>query len=321
VSASGTGAKRTIPALQSSTLCSVVAIHGRDAARLARIAGEYHVARTFTDLKAMISDGNFDFAIVCSPPFLHAAQVGLLAHSGVPVLLEKPLASSMADAEEIARVVAETGIPFRVAHQLRHQPIFHEIKRTLKAGDLGEVCRASFEWSFRLNKSAPSASWKLDPNRSGLTPLSDAGIHCLDIAVALLGPGRVIFAHGNWSPESSIFEDVEIVSQHGSVMLHVVASWLYGPYSNPLVIAGKTGSIEAREFFTERSAPSVMVMLQEQKQIIAGRQSNPYRDEVEDFARLLADPEWIDPGTSIGEAIQSLQIVADAERILRSTYL
>lgn len=316
VSATGTGRKRTIPALAESTVCSVVAIHGRDEARLAQVAREYDIGQVFTDLETMIANSAFDFAMVCSPPFLHRDQMEMLLDAGIPVLVEKPLASTLADAENIARCAANADIPVRVAHHLRHQSIFREIRGAIDSGDLGDVCHANFEWSFRLNRSAPSAAWKLNSQRNGWTPLSDAGIHCVDAAVALFGPGRVLAVEGNLSAGDSIYDDVEIIARHGKVLVHITSSWLYGPYANQLQISGTDGSIVANQFFTERSSESALVTSHGLSRTIRGRDSNPYREEVEDFARLLADPGYLSVATSLEEAIAAMKIIADAEQML-----
>ena len=316
VSATGTGQKRTIPALAGSTVCSVVAIHGRDEQRLTQIAGRYNIGQVFTDLETMIATSEFDFAIVCSPPFLHSDHIKLLLGAGIPVLVEKPLASTLADAVDIERYATNAGVPVRVAHHLRHQSAFREISSVLDNGDLGDVCRANFEWSFRLNRNAANAAWKLDPRRNGWTPLSDAGIHCLDIAVALFGPGSLLWADGKWSADRSIYDDVEIITKHGEILVHITSSWLYGPYTNQLLISATDGAVIADQFFTERSSESIVVISKGVSRIISGREGNPYREEVEDFARLLADPNYLSVGTSLGEAIASMRIITDVERML-----
>src|SRR4051794_4775570 len=71
VSCTGSGRKRTLPALHESSICEVVAVHGRDASTLIRVADEFGVPAHFTSLEAMIAAGGFDMAVVCSPPFLH----------------------------------------------------------------------------------------------------------------------------------------------------------------------------------------------------------------------------------------------------------
>jgi predicted dehydrogenase len=316
VSASGTGRKRIIPALRESRICAVTAIHGRNKGLLAEIGNEFGIDTIFTDLEEMIAKRSFDFAVVCSPPFLHRRQVELLVGAGVPVLVEKPLAATLAEGEAIARAARAAGVVIRVAHHLRHHPMFGEIEKELRAETLGELVRARFEWSFRLDKTRQSAVWKLDPTLNGMTPLSDAGIHCVDIAVALFGTGRVVWVEAREQDSGGTFQDVELLTRHGNVSVHTVASWLYGPYSNELLISGRSGEMFCRGFFSERSSNRLRVVANGQEQIVISDSVNPYRAEVEEFAQVVTEPEYQDRGTTIEEAISALEIVAEAGHML-----
>lgn len=316
VSASGTGRKRTIPALEDSKLCSVVAIHGRDESRLRDIADTFAIPEVFTDLNAMVAKREFDFAVVCSPPFLHREQVAALLDAGIPTLIEKPLASSLADAKAIESYATAADVVVRVAHHLRHQHIFRQITRAVQQGEIGRVQRAGFEWSFRLNRASSNAQWKLNSAMGAWTPLSDAGVHCVDIAVKLFGSGHVRFAMGQRADRQSVFEDVELITSHTGVITHIVSSWLYGPSANQLYIAGTDGYIVAPAFFTEQSAKEFTIVSGGHMRTVARAEENPYREEVEDFARIVAEPDFDSGATTIAEAIQAMQIVDETESVL-----
>ena len=94
VSATGTGRKRTLPAMLASETCKVTAVHGRDEAKVRKLGKDFSLKHVYTDLGSMIADGEFDIAVVCSPPFLHLSQLEMLLEAGVPTLCEKPLAFS-----------------------------------------------------------------------------------------------------------------------------------------------------------------------------------------------------------------------------------
>ena len=192
VSATGTGRKRTIPALSDFSLCTVTAIHGRDETKLHQIAQQFNIADSYTNLEELISERSFDVAVVCSPPFLHYEEVSRLLTAGVPCLVEKPVTLSVTEGTKLKNLSEANSAPLRVAHHLRHQSTFMEIKQAIAQQAVGDLVSASFEWSFTLNRKAPSSAWKLNSAMNGKTSLYDAGIHCVDIAVGLLGPGAVV---------------------------------------------------------------------------------------------------------------------------------
>jgi predicted dehydrogenase len=316
VSATGSGWKRTIPALFDSELCQVSAVHGRDPARLRALADEFAIPAVFTDLSEMIDAGGFDFAVVCSPPFMHRAQVEALVSSGVPVLVEKPLAVTIADGLAISALASAVGVEVRIAHHLRHQNLFRQMKELLASGAIGDAMHAELEWSFRMNRTAPSARWKLDPQLNGRTSLSDAGVHCLDLAVALFGPAEVLSATARGRSENGVLEDVDLTLQQGGVLTHVVASRLYGPFSNSLRVSCSEGEIFGRQFFTEKSSPTLEVHDSSGIRILQGREGNPYREEVEDFARTLFESGYTSNCTSLIESLQALTIIDHVEAII-----
>src|ERR1700677_4386466 len=122
ISSTGSGRKRTLPALVNSEICKVVAIHGRDQEKLQSVADEFGVSRVYTDLKQLLKERDFDMAMICSPPFLHLEQVRVTLEAGIPTLVEKPLALNAADARKLATLAESNQTKLAIAHHLRHHP-------------------------------------------------------------------------------------------------------------------------------------------------------------------------------------------------------
>ena len=265
VSASGTGRKRTLPAMLASDTCKVTAVHSRDEAKARQLGKDFGLKHVYSDLGMMIADAQFDVAVVCSPPFVHLEQLQMLLPAGIPTLCEKPLALSEDDALKVKALAEQTSTPVMVAHQLRHQSTYAEIKRALAEGEIGEVENASFEWNFLLDRTAPNAAWKLDPALNGPTCLSDAGVHCLDLGIGLFGPGTVWGA--NYSRRrgeervKGVIEDCDLLVVHSGIRVRYEVSRLQAARMNHLVISGTRGQITALDFFTEQSAASVQIVV------------------------------------------------------------
>ena len=316
VSASGTGRKRTLPALLSSDTCKVTAVHSRDKAKVQGLGRDFGIKHTYSDLGKMIADGQFDIAVVCSPPFLHREQLDMLLHAGIPTLCEKPLVLSVDDALALQALSEQTSTLVMVAHQLRHQNTYAEIKRALAEEQIGEVDSATFSWSYVLNPSAPNAAWKLDPFLNGPTCLSDIGVHCLDLAIGLFGPGKVWGAHSKRREAEGVIEACDMLAVHSGIRVSYELSRLQPPVANNLLITGSRGEILAPDFFTERSAPVVKVTVDGKERTIAQDAGTPYRWVVEDFAALALESGHDSPGTTLAEAIMACQMIEAAEAAL-----
>jgi len=317
VSATGSGRKRTLPNIVGSDL-DVVAVHGRDETRIAELAAQFNVPAYFTDLTRLVDETHPDFAVVCSPPFLHAEQTASLLNAGVPVLIEKPVAITLEDANVIRSASAKTGVPVRVAHNLRHQNTYRYIRNAVQSGEIGRAVSVSAEWSFKLNPDAPSSLWKLDPKVSGATCVYDAGVHCLDALQGIFGDGNAVAVLANKANGSATYEEVTALIQYGDVQATLVVCRTYGPYTNDLVINGTEGSIVARNFFTETSSPTVEVVSGGETRKVERTSPNPYGQEVFDFAAVVngLTPEYDD--TSVQDAISSLKVAAQLDTLISS---
>jgi predicted dehydrogenase len=261
----------------------------------------------------MIADAHFDIAIVCSPPFLHLEQLEMLLRAGIPTLCEKPLALSQEVAVAVQELSQQTSTLVMVAHQLRHQSTYLDMKRIIAAGEIGEVVSASFEWNFLLDRESPNAAWKLDPALNGPTCLSDAGVHCVDMAIGLFGPGKVWGATAGRGEGEGVIETCDVLAVHSGVRVRHEVSREQAPVSNHLVISGDKGEIFAPHFFTEHSAPWFKVTVDGEERTVKRTPGNPYRKVVEDFAAAALDPDFVSPGTTVAEAVTACGMIDQAQ--------
>ncbi len=139
LSATGTGKKRTIPALVDSEVCRVTAAHGRDATKLAEMQRYFPGIQVTNDIQefALWAD-DYDIVYVASPPFLHVEQLRFAFSLGKPVICEKPLVANRYQLSELTALLEENTEPFMVAHHLRHQPVVRRAPSGGRAVRYGE---------------------------------------------------------------------------------------------------------------------------------------------------------------------------------------
>ena len=97
----------------------------------------------FDSLDELLAAGPVDFAIVAVPTELHLQTVRELAGHGIAVLIEKPLAASTREAEEVIDICADANVKGAVGHVERFNPALAELRRRTQDGQVGEVFSVS----------------------------------------------------------------------------------------------------------------------------------------------------------------------------------
>lgn len=162
----------------------LVAVCDRDRAK----AGRFGVP-TYDDAERMLADMRPDFLDVITNPSTHRPLVELAARHGVPVVCQKPLAPTLADAEAMAAACRSAGVPLLVNENWRWQTPLRELKRVLDAGLIGRVFRA------RLDMISGFPVFRNQPFLADLDQfiLTDLGSHVLDAARFLFGEPASVY--------------------------------------------------------------------------------------------------------------------------------
>ncbi len=138
-----------------------------------------HQVPHFTDLDALVTAGLCEAAIVASPNDTHVPIAGRLLEAGIPILLEKPVASSLAEAAALAAVAARTGVPVLVGHHRRHNPLIKTAKRAITDGAIGPLVMATVTCAMLKQPDYFDVAWRRDPEQGG--PLLINAIHDIDL--------------------------------------------------------------------------------------------------------------------------------------------
>jgi predicted dehydrogenase len=294
----GTALKRTIPALLDSQLCRVTVVHGRDSDRLKKVAElDPEIQLVTSEAEFVRRSSEYDVVFIASPPFLHLRHLELAVGLGLPVICEKPLISRREELPQLLALLADDPVPFTVAHHLRHQPAVTDIESLLREERLGRPVSADLQWCFLMNQAAPSAGWKLDPERGGSSAMYDCGIHAVDLAVKFFGvPERVAaFAHEVRSERTD--DTVTALLDYAGMTVRVLASQSAAATGNDLRITFGDAVLRAENLLGEKPIDRVDIVGGTVSQVLHYQPVNPYRLEVEDFCR------WLDAGASGGPVI------------------
>lgn len=152
-------------------------------AELAEALGVAYVA----DYAALLATRP-DAVIVCAENAAHRRLVGLAATAGAHVLCEKPIATTLADAQAMTAACAAAGVQLMIAHPVRFSPAVGEL-RELAAGALGEIVSIAGTNNGRIPHG--ERAWFVDPAAAGGGALTDHLVHVLDLVDCLWPDSRI----------------------------------------------------------------------------------------------------------------------------------
>ena len=170
---------------------NLLAVCDIDAGRAKDFADKYG-GRPCTSVEEIAADPDIQAVSVATPDFAHRDVCVALAQAGKHLLIEKPLATSVADAQAIVDAVAEAGVTAMVDFHNRYNPPFTTLKQRLDTGELGDPLMMFGRLSDRIEVAAEWFTWSA---RTG--PEWFLGSHLADVACWLFGQVPVrVFAEG-----------------------------------------------------------------------------------------------------------------------------
>ena len=178
-----------IPELRSHPDVELVAICGRDLAHTRALAGRFGIAVAVTDAARLSARDDIDAVTICSPNMVHCEQAVAAFANDKHVFCEKPLAAGLDDARMMVDAARTSRRVGQVAFTFRHLYGIEELRRRVRAGQIGEplFLRARHEYADRLQAAAPSG-WRHGDTTQGGGVLLDTGAHLMDLARFLMGP-------------------------------------------------------------------------------------------------------------------------------------
>src|SRR5262245_14575241 len=148
----------------------LVAVCRRHRGELERATQDLGVT-AYTDAAALVDDPDVHAVLVVTPPPSHLPLVRLALDRGKPVLVEKPITQTLAEAVEVQALVARSGVPLFLAQTLRYDPALLTARRELRR--IGAV--RSFTASQRLPHA--DLQWQNTETTSPLGSILNTGVH------------------------------------------------------------------------------------------------------------------------------------------------
>lgn len=160
--------------------------------------------KAYEDVAAMCRDPDVDVVYIMTPNRLHCAQAVEAAEAGKHVIVDKPMALTLAECDAMIEAAERNGVTLMCGHPHSFDPSIRAMRALIAGGDLGAL-RMIHTWNYNDWIYRPRAEWELQPEGGG-NLLFNQGPHQVDL-VRLLGGGMVRSVRaqtGAWDPNRPI---------------------------------------------------------------------------------------------------------------------
>ena len=232
-----------IRAVQSLPFAKVVAIADLNRERAEELARRFRIPAVYTSLDEMRRDSP-DVIHVLTPPQFHCDLAVEALEMGCHVMVEKPMANTVAECDRMITAARRSGRTLTVNHSARMDPIVLEALGRVAAGEIGKVLSVEF---LRSSDYPPYRGGPLPPPyRNGAYPFQDMGVHGLYLLEAFLG--RISSADIRYASSGGnvnlLFDEWRATVECEKGTGYMLLSWNERPLQNLLIVHGTHGIMQ-----------------------------------------------------------------------------
>jgi predicted dehydrogenase len=168
----------------------VVALAGLDTERCQKLAAQYAIPSIYREYQELLARDDIDVVSIAVPNNLHLPMALAAFESGKHVLVEKPIARTAAEGEQMVAAAKKAGKLLGVAFNRRARHDVQLVHKAVSAGEFGRVYYAKAFW-MRRSGIPGMGSWFTKKEGAGGGPLIDLGVHVLDMALYMMGNPKI----------------------------------------------------------------------------------------------------------------------------------
>jgi predicted dehydrogenase len=247
-----------LPAYALQGDVEIVAVADVSQARREAAARALPRARVFSSHEALLAEtrGDLDFVDICTPPYAHAEIALAALAADLHVLCEKPLATTVAEAQAMLTRAAEARRVLFPSHNYRHAPVVNEVRRILEEGRLGKIHLVTLD-TFRTTHARGTPEWnehwRRDLRYSGGGIAMDHGSHTFYLAFEWLRSYPTSVAATMASREGGVEETVAANVSFPTGTAVATLTWTAGVRKVIYTLHGERGAIRVEDDLIEVS--------------------------------------------------------------------
>ncbi|RJP65526.1 MAG: gfo/Idh/MocA family oxidoreductase [Candidatus Abyssobacteria bacterium SURF_17] len=213
-------------------------------------AEEFGALAAFTSYDQVLSHPDIEAVDLCLPHHLHMPATLSAFEAGKHVLLEKPMANSLAEADSLIKAASASGLVLAVSENFRFEPGIRRAVEIIARGDIGQpflIVVQEMAFNAEVTALMRAYDWRRRESTGGGGVLFDRGVHLMAAVNQLGGPVRSVYAltrrpAGTWEvDETSV---VTVVHESG-VITNLIESWNIrsAPQTPMIAVYGTDGTI------------------------------------------------------------------------------
>ena len=238
-------ASRFAGALHAHTPQRVVAVSARNTQRLAEFSGEHGIDSTYADPSALIADPQVDIVYVATPHSSHHRFALEVIASGKHLLVEKPIATTAADAQEIVDAARAAGVFAMEAMWTRYLPQTDILRQLIADGVLGRIQQVTADFGGVVKYEPEGRMW--NPHLAG-GALLDMGVYPISFTSMLLGAPDRVTATGITGPDGVDLRATALL-EYGNNADAIITTSLISPLPVRASVLGSAGRAEIHSPF------------------------------------------------------------------------
>ena len=186
--------QKIVPAMKLAEGNRAIGIFSREKGRGEAFAQKHGLPASYHSFEDLLKNPEIQAVYIASPNFLHAHHTKMAAEAGKHVLVEKPMAVSVSEAQEMVESCRKNGVKLGVGFHLRHHPGHQRARQFIREGNLGLISLAQAQFFYPDKRGVVDlpprtglSQWWGDPAMTGgAYSIMGMGVHALDLLQFLL---------------------------------------------------------------------------------------------------------------------------------------
>ncbi len=233
--------------LEPEGVATVEAVCSAHEERAKEFASKWGIKKWYTNYRDFLTKSGIDAVIISTPHYLHFPMAIEAIDEGLHVLVDKPMATTLREADEMIKRAERKGVKLGVILQSRFDPKLRKIKSIIEEGRLGKLIlgEAYIEW-YRTQEYYDKSRWRGRWATEGGGALINQAIHTIDILLWLMGDIDTLWALVGTVAHKIEVEDLAVAAfrfKNGAFGVIIGSTAIYPGFPHRVEIHGEKGSI------------------------------------------------------------------------------